>query len=250
VRGPPARFTLTPDPPSAGPLSRVPRAVPATHALEWFTEGMKLWKRGPWAFSTIALVVLVVSVVMEPVPFLGFFAANIVAPLLAAGLLYASLAADRGDKPRAAHLVAVFAAPLPAQLSVVAAGLAIVAAEALAGWYMADVNLLLPLDDASNLPAATIVSIYVAGVFASLPVTFVPMAALFDGESMGRAFALSVRAFALNVPAFALLAALSFALLMIGLATSGLGLVLALPWLAAASYAAWKDIFGLQSPSK
>ena len=71
------------------------------------------------------------------------------------------------------------------------------------------------------------------------------MAALFDGESIGRAFSLSVRAFAMNVPALALLAGISLALLMIGLATNGVALILALPWLAAASYAAWKDIFGL-----
>ncbi|MEO8753138.1 MAG: hypothetical protein ABI624_10710, partial [Casimicrobiaceae bacterium] len=206
--------------------------MPAKHALEWFAQAMKLWKRGPWAFSAIALVVLGVSIVLEPVPLLGFLAANVVAPLLAAGLLYASLAADRGDKPRMAHLIAIFAAPLSAQLAVVAAALAIFAAEWLAGWYGADINLLLPLDDAANLPADAIVTIYVAGVLASLPVTFVPMAALFDGESMGRAFSVSLRAFALNVPAFALMAAITFVLLLIGLMTTGIGLVLALPWLA------------------
>jgi hypothetical protein len=32
---------------------------------------------------------------------------------------------------------------------------------------------------------------------------------------------------------------------MLGLATSGIGLLLALPWSAAASYAAWKDIFSV-----
>ena len=135
---------------------------------------------------------------------------------------------------------------MSAQLAVVAAGLVVVAAESLAGWYAASVNLLLPLEDAGSLPAGAIVAIYAVGVLASLPVTFVPMAALFDGESMGRAFALSVRAFAMNVPALALLAGISFALLMIGLATKGVALILALPWIAAASYAAWKDIFGLR----
>jgi hypothetical protein len=227
--------------------SRAPRAVPAKHAFEWFAEAMRLWKRGPWPFSVMALVLLVVSVVLEPVPIAGFFAANVLAPLLATGLLYASLAADRGDRPRIAHLVAVFAAPLPAQLAVVAAGFVIVAAESLAGWYAASVNLLLPLEDAGSLSAGAIVAIYAAGVLTSLPVTFVPMAALFDGESIGRAFALSVRAFAMNVPALALLAGISFVLLMIGLATNGVALILALPWLAAASYVAWKDIFGLGS---
>ena len=238
---------MTPEPPFAEPLSRAPRAVPAKHALEWFAEAMRLWKRGPWPFSAIALAVLVVSVVFSPVPVAGFVAVYVIAPLLAAGLLYASLAADRGDRPRVAHLLAVFAAPWRAQLAVVAAGFAVGAAENLAAWYFANVNLLLPLEDAADIPAAAIVAIYVTGVLASLPVTFVPMAALFDGESIRRAFSLSARAFAMNVPAFALLAGISIMMLLIGLATNGIGLILALPWLAAASYAAWKDIFGLRS---
>jgi hypothetical protein len=35
---------------------------------------------------------------------------------------------------------------------------------------------------------------------------------------------------------------------MVGLATMGIGLLLAFPWIAAASYAAWKDVFGLSEP--
>jgi hypothetical protein len=238
---------LTPEPPFAEPPSRAPRAVPARHALDWFAEAMRLWKRGPWPFSAIAFVVIVVSVLFSPVPVAGFVAANVLAPLLATGLLYASLAADRGDRPRVAHLVAVFAAPLRAQLAVVVAGLVVGATEALAGLYFANINLLLPLEDTADLPASAIAAINVAGVLVSLPITFVPMAALFDGESIRRAFSLSVRAFAMNVPAFALLAGISFLMLLIGVATNGIALILALPWLAAASYAAWKDIFGLRS---
>jgi uncharacterized membrane protein len=40
--------------------------------------------------------------------------------------------------------------------------------------------------------------------------------------------------------------ALSLALLLFGLLTSGIGLLLVLPWWAASSYAAWKDIFGVE----
>jgi len=94
-----------------------------------------------------------------------------------------------------------------------------------------------------------IVAIYVAGMAASLPLTFVPFAALFDGEDLRSAFAASARGFARNVPALALYAGISLVLLLIGLATMGVGLVLVLPWIAAASYAAWKDIFGLSEPA-
>lgn len=225
--------------------SRVPRAVPAKRALVWFSEAMRLWKRSPVVFCLQALVILLLTVTFEPVPVLGFVAANVIAPLLSCGLLYSSLAADRNGKARMVHLFAVFAVPLRAQWAAIAAGLVVLVAEGAAAWSMAGVNLLYPIPDAANLSPAVVIGIYAVGVLASLPVTFVPMAALFDGEDVRQAFAQSWRAFAANAPGFLALAAYSYVLLMLGLATSGVGLVLALPWIAAASYAAWKDIFRL-----
>ena len=62
----------------------------------------------------------------------------------------------------------------------------------------------------------------------------------------GAAFAASWNAFALNALPLLVYAAASLVLLGFGLATMGLGLVLALPLWAASSYAAWKDIFGVR----
>ncbi|MFO1413435.1 MAG: hypothetical protein U1F10_05905 [Burkholderiales bacterium] len=219
--------------------------MPASNAFRWFAEAMRLWKRSPVVFCLQAFVILAVTVLPEPVPVLGFVAANVVAPLLSCGLLYSSLAADRDGKARLLHLFAVFAAPLSAQWAAVAAGLVVLAAEGTTAWALADVNLLFPVPDAAGLSPGAIMGIYAVGVLASLPVTFVPMAALFDGEDWRRAFVLSWRAFAANVPPFLALAAYSYVLLVLGLATTGVGLVLALPWIAAASYAAWKDIYRL-----
>jgi uncharacterized membrane protein len=206
---------------------------------------MRLWKRGPLTWSGLAIVVLVASVGLEPVPVAGFLSANLLAPLLVCGMLYASLAADRGDRPRWSHLVPVFAAPLASQLAIVGAGFFSVAAESFAAWQLTDVNLLLPLEDQTQLTLSGILATYAAGLAASLPFTFVPMAALFDGERPRAAFASSLRAFALNSGALGLYACIAFALLLVGLATSGIGLVLVLPLISAASYSAWKDIFGL-----
>jgi uncharacterized membrane protein len=206
---------------------------------------MQLWKRGPAAFATLAFITLVASIAFEPVPVAGFIASNIVAPLIATAMLYASLAADRGDRPRLKHAIAPFAAPLHAQATVVIAGLVAFAAEAATAWLVADANLLLPARESAGFPMGVVAMIYVAGIAASLPLTFVPFAALFDGDGMRRAFATSARAFARNVPALALYAGISLVLLLLGLATMGIGLVLVMPWVAAASYAAWKDVFGL-----
>jgi uncharacterized membrane protein len=229
-------------------FGRESRSVPALRALAWYAEAMRLWKRGPATFAGLAFVTLVASIAFEPVPLLGFVAANVIAPLIATGMLYASLAADRGEGPRLKHAIAPFAAPARAQAAVVAAGLVAFAAEAISASQLAGVNLFLPARETMNLPMVVVMAIYVSGILASLPLTFVPFAALFDGEGVRAAFATSARAFTRNVPALALYAGISLLLLLIGLATMGVGLVLVLPWIAAASYAGWKDIFGLDLP--
>ncbi len=226
-------------------LSRPPRVVPVGRTLSWFGDAIRWWKRGPLVFSVMAATVLAVSILLGPVPIASLLATNVVAPLLSCGFLYASLAADRGERPRIAHLFAVFTAPLRAQATVVAAALVVTLAEAAVGWLAADVNLLMPLPDSMELSPGAVVTIYAVDILASLPLTFVPMAALFDGERMPQAFASSLRAFALNTGALLGLGAYAFVLVLLGLATTGVGLVLGLPWIAAASYAAWKDIYGV-----
>jgi len=231
------------------PPTREPRAVGARQPLVWFAEAMRLWKRGPVIFAALAFMTILASVALDGVPVVGFIVGKIVAPLLGTGMLFASLAADRGDRPRLKHALAAFATKPGAQAAVVFASLATFAVEAYAARYLADVNLFSPPRGGPNFSLAVIAGIYAAGVLASLPLTFVPFVAMFDGERANRAFAASARAFARNVPALALYGGLSFALLLIGLATMGIGLVLVLPWIAAASYAGWKDIFAVAASS-
>jgi hypothetical protein len=206
---------------------------------------MRLWRRGPIAFCALALVILVANVALSLVPVAGIMLAQVLLPLVECSLLYASLACDRGDRPRLRHLVAVAAAPLRAQAAVIAAALIVFAAEAIVASSVGDFNMLAPASNADPISGLTFVATYAAGVLVSLPVTFVPFAALFDGEGFRGAFAQSGAAFARNAAPLVVYGVLSFGLLMIGLATSGIGLLLALPWSAAASYAAWKDIFGV-----
>ena len=218
--------------------------MPGSRATAWFADAIRLWKRAPLVFSAMALVVLLASVVLEPVPIAGFVAANVLAPLLACGFLYGALAADRDERPRFLHLFAVFVAPVRAQLAIVATAIAVTLVESAVAWLIADVSLWSPMSS-STLSPSTIVILYAAGVFASLPLTFVPMAVLFDDERPGDAFSLSIRAFAHNLHPMGVFAAFTFGVLMAGLATMLIGLVMGLPWIYIASYAAWKDVFGL-----
>src|SRR4029453_5211956 len=77
------------------------------------------------------------------------------------------------------------------------------------------------------------------------PLTFGPVAAFFAAEPLRVALGSSLRAFARNPQPMLALGAYMYILVLAGFATSGVGLVLALPWIAAAQYAAWKDIYGV-----
>ena len=226
---------------------RIARSVGADRALHWYREAMRLWRRGPGMFAVLALAVLVGEIALALIPVVGTLIAQLVLPLVACGLLYASLAADRGDQPRLSHLVAVLGAPPQAMVAVIVSGFVVFAGEAIVAYALGGKNMLEPLAGDATLTPSMLLAIYVAGVAMSLPVTFVPFAVLFDGTGFAEAFAESWQGFARNPGPMLLYGALSLALLVLGWATYGVGLVLALPWWAASSYAAWKDVFAVDS---
>lgn len=197
-------------------------------------------------FTLIAFVTLACNLALSLVPVVGVALAQLVLPLVECALLYASLAADRGDRPRIRHLIAVVSAPPRALLAVITAAFIIFAAESLVAQVVGGTNLLAPSAGGGAMSTAALVATYATGIAVSLPVMFVPFAVLFDGASFRAAFTQSVAAFGANVGALAAYGAVSFCLLLLGIATSGVGLLLALPWSAAASYAAWKDVFGVE----
>jgi hypothetical protein len=118
------------------------------------------------------------------------------------------------------------------------------AAQWLAAWWIADANLLDGAGMPDDMRLSSLIGIYAIGILASLPVMFVPLHVLLEQVPPGAAFAASWQAFVLNTLPLLAYAGASLVLLAFGLATMGLGLVLALPLWVASTYAAWKDIFG------
>ena len=171
--------------------------MPVARAFEWYREALQLFKRHPFAFVGLAVAVIAAELLLGVVPVVGRPLANIVVPILACGLLYASLAADRGDRPRAAHLVAAFAAPVASLGAVILASLVVFLAEWAIGWQFAGVDLL-ATDGDQALSPGDVLLIYAAGVAVSLPLTFVPIVALFEGAGVADSFAASVAAFRRN----------------------------------------------------
>jgi len=236
--------------PGASPPLRAPRAVPASRAFAWYGEAMRLWRASPGMFAVLAAISMGTELALHLLPAGGAIVAQFVLPLVECSLLYGSLAADRGDKPRLKHLVAVLGASRGAQAAVVVAGLAGFLAQVLVARALTDVDLLASGGLSDNLTPTDLVVIVSAGIVVSLPLGFVAPVALFDEPGFANAFRASVAAFTRNVAPLAVYALLSLGLFLFGIVTSGLGLLLVLPWLGASSYAAWKDVFGVASTSR
>jgi len=247
---PPAAPPPQSPPPSAplpsAPIAHLhPRSVPLDHALAWFEEAMQLVKRSPVTWLALGLVTLVSELALNAVPDVGAMLAKIIVPLVGCGMLYAAAATDGGGRPSLRHAVAAFAAPGSAIAAIVAVGLFTFAAEGLAGWWIAGVNLFASESSGAELSFVQIAGIYAIATLASLPVTFVPFHVLLERTPVGAAFAASWGGFVLNTTPLLVYAAASLVLLGFGIATMGIGLVFVLPVCAAASYSAWKDVFGV-----
>ncbi|MEP6941709.1 MAG: hypothetical protein ABI981_02165 [Betaproteobacteria bacterium] len=231
--------------PAEHPGPRVPRAVPLGHAFAWYQEAMRLFKRAPLTWCVLGLITVVVELGLQFVPSVGVAIAKIVVPVIECGMIIGAVAVDRGVALQVRMAFAGFAAPPVAIAAIVVSALLIVGAEALTAYWIAGVNLLEPGGDEPTLSGMQLAMIFAVGTLVSLPVVFVPFAALLDNASFARAFAESARGFVLNVVPLLVFGALALVLVLIGLLSFGFGLIAVFPLLTAASYAAWKDVYSV-----
>jgi hypothetical protein len=222
-----------------------PRVVPASHALRWYEDALRLFKRAPATWIALALLTVGTEFLLNSVPVAGAMLSELITPVVACGLVYAAAATDRGAAPSVRFAIAALGVSAGALTAVIAASVIPSLLQALAAWWIAGVNVF-GADNLTQLAPVTVTGIYAIGILASLPFTFVPFHALLERASPGAAFAASWSAFAHNTLPLLAYSAASLVLLGFCMLTMGLGLMLALPLWAASSYAAWKDIFDVR----
>lgn len=218
--------------------------MPLARAFAWFEEAMRLFKRAPLRWCVLGFIVVASQLLLDLIPGIGAAIAKVVVPVIECGLLIGAVAVDRGAALSIRVVLVPFGARPVALAAIVVAALLIFAVEALAAYQFAGVNLLESGADEPMLGMAALTIIFVAGTVVSLPLMFVPFAVLFDEASFIRGFTTSMHAFALNVLPLLVFGALSLVLVVIGLLCFGFGLIAVIPLVSAASYAAWKDIYG------
>ncbi len=208
---------------------------------------MRLFKLAPLTWCALGFITLVTDFGLQLIPGMGIALSKIIVPLVECGMLIGALALDRGEPLLIRYCIAAFGARPGAVAAIVIASLAVFAAEAMAAYFLAGANLLVAAPENVGMSAPAVLGVVAIGVLASLPVAFVPFAALFGGASLADAFIGSLRAFSLNLAPLLIFAALAAVLVALGLMLLGLGLIAVFPLLSAASYAAWKDIFALDA---
>ena len=203
---------------------------------------MRLWKRAPMMHCALGAIALAVQIALELVPEAGALVSRIVAPLVACGMLYAAAASESGERIRFAFAARAFGATAGAIGAIVVASLLTFGAEWAVARALGGVDLLRPAEITSEVPAGVVLSVYAAGILASLPMTFVPLETLLAGRGFAESFRASTRLFAGNAAALLVYGAIALALVPVGLLTMGIGLVVALPLVACATVASWRDL--------
>lgn len=242
-----SEFPPEADPPAADEPHLLPRAVPASHALTWFEDALRLFKRAPLTWIGLALVAVATDFLLSPIPIAGAVLSELITPVVACGLIYAAAVTDHGDAPSLRFAVAALGIPAGALIAVIAASVLPSMLQALAAWWLADVNVFAADAKLTELPAVTLIGIHAIGILVSLPFTFVAYHVLLERVMPRAAFTASISGFAQNALPLLAYSAVSLVLLGFCILTSGLGLVLALPLWAASGYAAWKDIFSIRT---
>jgi len=245
---------MSDSPPEAGPPESFvahlsPRPVPAGHALNWYEDALRLFKRAPGTWIALALITVATEFLLRSIPVAGAMLSELLTPVIACGLVYAAAATDRGDAPSIGFAVAALRISAGAVTAVIICSVIPSILQALAAWWLAGVNMFGSEASVTELPPVTLTGIYAIGMLVSLPFTFVPFHVLLEQAPPGAAFAASWNAFVHNTPPLLAYAAASLVLLGFCMLTMGLGLMLALPLWAASAYAAWKDVFGVRVAS-
>lgn len=201
----------------------VVRTLPARAGLTWLADALRLYRRQPFAFTSLVILYTISVSLLAYVPLVGLPLAAVLVPFGTIGLTLAGREAEGGTMPMPMLMVEPFRNPQQrsalARLGFVNAGLvlmmvllvSLLAADELANWKLVDGQ----LDRASagqNFPWDAIVAAAIAYVPILMLTWFAPQLVAWHGQPVGKALFFSFFACWRNRWPFLMLAAALFAL--------------------------------------
>ena len=201
----------------------VVRTLPARAGLTWLADALRLYRRQPFAFTSLVILYTISVSLLAYVPLVGLPLAAVLIPFGTIGLTLAGRDAEGGAMPMPMLMVEPFRNPQQrsalARLGFVNAGLVLIlvllvsllAADELANWKLVDGQ----LDRASageNFPWDAVVAAAIAYVPILMLTWFAPQLVAWHGQPVGKALFFSFFACWRNRWPFLMLAAALFAL--------------------------------------
>lgn len=201
----------------------VVRTLPARAGLTWLADALRLYRRQPFAFTSLVILYTISVSLLAYVPLVGLPLAAVLVPFGTIGLTLAGREAEGGTMPMPTLMVEPFRNPQQrsalARLGLVNAGLVLMmvllvsflAADELANWKLVDGQ----LDRASagqNFPWDAIIAAAIAYVPILMLTWFAPQLVAWHGQPVGKALFFSFFACWRNRWPFLMLAAALFSL--------------------------------------
>lgn len=235
-----------PPPPAPGDV------VPG-HALQWLADGWRLFIKAPGVWAIQALILFVILTALTFLPFLGWAAAPIALPVLVGGMLAGAQALDRGQTLRVDHLFEGIRRHagnllLVGVFHLLGALLAALIAAAIGGSAVLTGMIVGAVPGAGVAAGGMMLGVLVFTVLWALlmmALWFAPALVMLHDVAPLDAMKLSARACLHNLLAFLVLATLLYVLVWVAMIPAGLGMLVLIPVIAGALYAAWRETFAL-----
>ncbi|MBP7639983.1 MAG: hypothetical protein KA733_04345, partial [Thauera sp.] len=244
-----------PHPPPPAPGDVVPG-----HALDWLAAGWRIFMRAPLVWALQALIFFVILAALGMVPFIGWAAAPVTLPVLVAGMLSGARALDRGEplqvgqlfdglRQHAGNLLLVGLFHLLGLLLAALAAAAIGGSAMLTGAAAGALGAIAGAGVAAGGMMLGVVVFTVLWALLMMALWFAPALVMLHEVAPLDAMRLSARACFHNLLAFVVLAALLYVLVWVAMIPAGLGMLVLVPVIAGALYAAWKETFSPLLPA-
>jgi len=232
-----------------------PRGLTAGAGVDWIGEGWRLFAKSPLMWVISILVLFVLAIVVNIVPFIGGLAFQLLQPVFGAGFIVACRSLETGGEFELEHVFAGFkknfANLLVVGLILVAGGIALLLVFAVfAGFGLVtafmtgDANNMLPALMASGMSIAlgTLVMLFLM-IPLLMAYWFAPALVVFRNEDPMAAMKTSFHASVVNMMPMLVYSLLGLVFAIVATIPLFLGWLVLAPVFAASVYASYKDIF-------
>lgn len=226
------------------------KVATADQATAWIGGGWQIFKKAPGIWIAILLIYLVISYVVRFIPVVGSLTMSLFAPVFLFGWLQGAKDAQAGQELKIEHLFAGFKSPRMGSLVILglltlalALGLAMLGGLGVLGMFMGGGEHMRMESIGIGALLACLIMLFAALLIGAAVLFAAPLVG-FSGMSPWPAVQLSFAAAIKNWLALLVWSLLALLVMIAGAIPFGLGLLIAIPVLAASYYLAYCDIFG------